>query len=167
MNSMFQSKEDKWMKTFTFRYCTLGTLLMQAVATFQVQQAFHNRIVTLGSVMATTKLDWVQGLELHPHSHVFPLNVGKIWAAIICYLAWRAHSQTQDYSTAHTVWRNLGQSHCKIMDRTFSVHCKTCVKLITSTSLWIDQRCCQKWNCKWVLRTAWRDTISTAYALEL
>lgn len=150
MNSMFQSEEDKWMKTSTFRYCTLGTLLVQAVATFWVQQAFHNRIVTLGSVMATMKLDWGQGLELHPHCHVFPLNPGKIWAAIICYLSLRVHSQTQDYPTAHTAGRNLGQAHCKIMDGMFSIHCKTCVKLITSESLWINQRCCQKWNCKYL-----------------
>lgn len=48
------------MWAFTFRkradIGTLGTLLAKAVATFQVQQAFHNKIITLASVMATTKL---------------------------------------------------------------------------------------------------------------
>lgn len=60
MNSRFQSKEEKQMRTFTFRkradISTLGTPLIKDAVTLQVQQAFHNKIITLASVMATTKL---------------------------------------------------------------------------------------------------------------
>lgn len=76
MNSSLQSKEERRMRAFTFRkradISTLGTLLAKAVATFQVQQAFHNKIITLASVMATTKLYWVLRTRTAPTlSHVF------------------------------------------------------------------------------------------------
>jgi len=48
------------MRTFTFRkradISTLGTPLIKDAVTLQVQQAFHNKIITLASIMATTKL---------------------------------------------------------------------------------------------------------------
>lgn len=51
------------MRTFTFRkradISTSGTALIKAAATLQVQQAFSNKIITLASLMDTTKLDGV------------------------------------------------------------------------------------------------------------
>lgn len=66
------------------------------------------------------------------------INPGEV------YIAWRTHCQTQDYSTAHRVWRKIWKT-LKSWGESFLYTAKLVWNRL-QTIHWINLRCCQKCN---------------------